>query len=43
MWLINAIMIKLRIILMLIIKLKNISTFNTLKFIYAYFFLGDKV
>jgi hypothetical protein len=33
---------KLKIILMLIIKLKNIFAFNTLKLIYDYFFFGDK-
>jgi len=36
MQLINIIMIKLKIILMLIIKLKNNSTFNTFKLIYGY-------
>jgi hypothetical protein len=38
MWLINIIVIKLKIILMLINKLKNISTFNTLKLVYGVFF-----
>jgi hypothetical protein len=39
MWLINIIVIKLKIILMLIIKLKNIYIFNTLKLVYGYLFI----
>jgi hypothetical protein len=38
MWLINLIVLKLNNILMLIIKLKNISTFNTFKRVYGYLF-----
>jgi len=42
MWLINIIVVKLKIILMLIIKLKNIFIFNTSKFVYNFFFFCDK-
>jgi hypothetical protein len=43
MWLINIIVIKLKIILMFIIKQKRIYTFNTLKLVYGYlFFFHDK-
>jgi hypothetical protein len=42
MWLINIIVIKLKIILMLISKLKYIFIFNTLKLVYNYFFFCDK-
>jgi hypothetical protein len=42
MWFINIIVIKLKIILMLIIKLKNKSTFNTLKLVYGFFLGADK-
>jgi len=43
MWLINIIMIKLKIIFMLIIKLKKHFYFQYIKLVYGYlFFWGDK-